>query len=102
MSRPVTTATATTASSGRWPKTAVTSAIPLAYPPSATASSRPGVALRSSSAPNTGPPTAPAAVSPASNSEPACGPAVSPSSRSAGPDSSSPVRASVAPARYPA
>ncbi|WP_158641290.1 hypothetical protein [Amycolatopsis eburnea] len=78
---------------------APTSAIPPAYPASATASSRPGTALRSRKAPNTGPPTAAAAVSPASSADPACGPAVRPSSRSAGPDSSSPVRASVAPAR---
>nr|WP_229902742.1 hypothetical protein [Amycolatopsis bullii] len=57
------------------------------------------MALRSSRAPNTGPPAAAAAVSPASKAAPACGPAVIPSSSSAGPDSSSPVRASVAPAR---
>ncbi|MGW3959784.1 hypothetical protein ACWED2_08165 [Amycolatopsis sp. NPDC005003] len=99
LSRPATTATATTASGGKCPKVALTSAIPPAYPPRATASSRPGVALRSSRAPNTGPPAAAAAVSPASSAAPACGPAVIPSSSSAGPDSSSPVRARVAPAR---
>ncbi|MDX3188901.1 hypothetical protein PV458_10890 [Streptomyces sp. MN03-5084-2B] len=99
LSRPLTTATATTASSGRCPNTTLTSAIPPAYPPRARASSRPGAALRSSRAPNTGPPAAAAAVSPASSAAPACGPAVMPSSNNAGPDSSSPVRASVAPAR---
>ncbi|MGW4522771.1 hypothetical protein [Amycolatopsis sp. NPDC004378] len=99
LSSPVTTATATTATSGRCPKTAATRASPPAYPARAHASSRPGAGLRSRKTPNTGPPTAADAVSPASRADPACGPAASPSSSSAGPDSSSPVRASVAPAR---
>ncbi|MGW5719034.1 hypothetical protein ACWEVP_22880 [Amycolatopsis sp. NPDC003865] len=99
MSRPVTTATATTPARGRCPKTVAMTASPPAYPARAPASSRPGAGLRSRKAPKTGPPTAAAAVSPASSADPACGPAVSPSSSRAGPDSSSPVRASVAPAR---
>jgi hypothetical protein len=62
---------------------------------------RPGRADRSSSTPNTGPPTAAETVIPASSDDAdAADPvAASPASSSAGPDIASPVRAAAAPAR---
>lgn len=101
LNSPASTASATTAVSGRWPTDASTAAKPDAYAESATASSRPGLRARSSRAPNTGPPSAEDAVSPARRADAATGEpvTVSPSSSNAGPDSSSPVRASAAPRR---